>query len=82
MSSESWRYEWPVIEKKYLEVDNVTIVVQFNGKKRGIFNTKKDTSEENLVNEIINSKDFDKKVYFKVNKYSSISTSLSFPKKI
>ena len=27
-------------------------------------------------------KDFDKKVYFKVNKYSSISTSLSFPKKI
>ena len=27
-------------------------------------------------------KDFDKKVYFKVDKYSSISTSLSFPKKI
>ena len=34
-----------------------------------------------IFNDIVD-KDFDKKVYFKVNKYSSISTSLSFPKKI
>ena len=53
-------FSWPSIEEKFLYEENIGIVVQFNGKKRGIFNTKKDTSEENLVNEIINSKDFDK----------------------
>ena len=53
-------FSWPSIEEKFLYEENISIVVQFNGKKRGIFNTKKDTSEENLVNEIINSKDFDK----------------------
>ena len=34
--------------------------MQFNGKKRGIVNTKKDILEEDLVKEILNSKTFEK----------------------
>ena len=40
--------------------ENINIVVQFNGKKRGVFETKKDISEDELVKKIINSKIFDK----------------------
>ena len=59
-------YSWPSIEKKYLEEEIIKIVVQINGKKRGIFEAKKDVSEKNLVNDILNSKSFDK--IFKENK--------------
>ena len=34
--------------------------MQFNGKKRGVLNTKKDTLEEDLVKEVLNSKTFAK----------------------
>ncbi len=53
-------YSWPKIEKNFLVEENVSIVVQFNGKKRGVINIKKDLPEEEVVNEIINSKSFDK----------------------
>tara|TARA_B100000003_G_scaffold208303_1_gene228175 strand:- start:126 stop:2660 length:2535 start_codon:yes stop_codon:yes gene_type:complete len=53
-------YSWPKIEKNFLVEENVSIVVQFNGKKRGVINIKKDLAEEEVVNEIINSKSFDK----------------------
>ena len=36
------------------------MVVQINGKKRGIINVKKDISEKDLLQEILNSKSFDK----------------------
>ena len=58
--------EWPKIEEKYLLEETVKIVIQFNGKKRGILETKKDISEENLVKEILNSNSFDK--FLKDNK--------------
>ena len=51
---------WPTIDKKFLIEENISIVVQFNGKKRGVFKTKKDILEEDLVKEITKSKDFDK----------------------
>ena len=41
---------WPLYDKKYLEEDHVNIVVQINGKKRALLNTKKDITEENLLN--------------------------------
>ena len=53
-------YSWPNIDNNYLIEENVNIVVQFNGKKRGIVEVKKDINEESLINHIINSKDFDK----------------------
>ena len=57
---------WPHIDEKFLLEENVNIVVQFNGKKRGIYETKKDISEESLIEEILQNKLFEK--YFKGNK--------------
>jgi len=51
---------WPETNKKYLEEENINMVVQINGKKRGIINVKKDISEKDLLQEILNSKSFDK----------------------
>ena len=51
---------WPNIDEKFLIEENINIVVQFNGKKRGILNTKKDILEEDLVKEILKSKNFAK----------------------
>ncbi len=58
--------DWPKIDQKFLIEENISVVVQFNGKKRGIIQTKKDILEEDLVKEILNSKTFDK--FLKENK--------------
>ena len=34
-------FSWPSIEEKFLYEENISIVVQFNGKKRGILILKK-----------------------------------------
>ena len=52
--------DWPNVDEKFLIEENINIVVQFNGKKRGILNTKKDILEEDLVKEILKSKNFAK----------------------
>jgi len=59
------KYEWPEINEEFLIEENVSVVVQFNGKKRGIIDIKKDSPEEDLVKEIFESKTFDK--YLKNN---------------
>ena len=45
------KQEWPTINKKLLEEEQINYVIQINGKKRGILNTYKDISEEKLLNE-------------------------------
>ena len=57
---------WPDINQKYLIEENVNIVVQINGKKRGVMSVEKDISEENLVKDLVKSKTFDK--FLKGNK--------------
>ena len=52
--------------KNFLMKEKINIVVQINGKKRGIINTEKDISEENLIKELLSSKTFDK--FLKDNK--------------
>ena len=42
---------WPSIDEKFLNEEKINIVVQINGKKRGVINTEKDISEENLIKE-------------------------------
>ena len=59
-------FKWPQIEEKFLIEEDTNIVVQINGKKRGIINTKKDISEEKLMKLILDSKSFDK--FLKGNK--------------
>ena len=41
--------KWPEHDKKLLQNDNVIIVVQINGKKRGIINLEKETKEDELL---------------------------------
>ena len=40
---------WPKYEEKYLEKDEVEIVIQINGKKRSSLKVKKDTEENELL---------------------------------
>ena len=43
---------WPKVNEKYLIKDDVKIVLQINGKKRGIMVSKKNSNEETLINDI------------------------------
>ena len=54
------KQEWPTINKKLLEEEQINYVIQINGKKRGILNTYKDISEEKLLNEIKKTSDISK----------------------
>ena len=41
--------KWPKVDKSLLEENDITIVVQINGKKRGLLSTKKDVEEKEVV---------------------------------
>tara|TARA_B100001123_G_scaffold261715_1_gene291587 strand:- start:391 stop:1272 length:882 start_codon:yes stop_codon:yes gene_type:complete len=45
------KIEWPKIEKSLLVDDKVTIVIQVNGKKRGLISAKKDLAEKEAIKE-------------------------------
>ena len=47
--NEEIKITWPNIERKYLDQDEIKIVIQFNGKKRGVVNCKKDINENELI---------------------------------
>ena len=55
------KVSWPSFDKNLIEENMITIVVQINGKKRGILNSVKNISEENLMKLIISEE--------KLNKY-------------
>ena len=44
--------KWPKVDEKYLLKEVNEIVIQVNGKKRGLISTQKDTSENEIVNQI------------------------------
>jgi leucyl-tRNA synthetase len=58
-------FVWPTINKEYLKVKELNIVVQINGKKRGLIQTEENLNEENLIKKIRLSSELSK--YF-VNK--------------
>ncbi len=60
---ESIDLKWPVINKKYLIIDEKVIVIQVNGKKRNTITIQDDFNEEELTN-LIKSKSLISK-YFK-----------------
>ena len=53
---------WPSYDEKYLKEENINIVVQINGKKRGLINTTKDISETNLVDMILKDQQLKKHI--------------------
>ena len=59
--------KWPEYNIKFIQEENITIVIQINGKKRGIINLKKNTDEKELLNlikkeETLNKYIVDKKI--------------------
>tara|TARA_B100001093_G_scaffold417856_1_gene408927 strand:- start:1299 stop:2285 length:987 start_codon:yes stop_codon:yes gene_type:complete len=54
------KFNWPTIEEKYLSNDIVKIVVQFNGKKRGIIECQKDFNEKDVIDLVKNTTDLKK----------------------
>ncbi len=57
---------WPKVNEKYLIKEDVKIVLQINGKKRGIMISKKNSNEKTLINDIKNNNLYNK--YFKNKK--------------
>ena len=47
---------WPTVEKKYLKKEKSNIVIQINGKKRGIITVENNIEEKVLTEEINNKK--------------------------
>ena len=52
--------KWPSYDVKYLEENIIQIVVQINGKKRGLIKTKKDTTETEVLEKIKNDEQLKK----------------------
>ena len=52
--------EWPKIDKKYLNIEKYTIVVQINGKKRGLIETEQQLDQIGLLKDIKNKTDINK----------------------
>ena len=41
--------EWPKFDEKFIEDEKINIVIQINGKKRGLISLKKDTEENEII---------------------------------
>jgi leucyl-tRNA synthetase len=52
--------KWPNVEKKYLLKETNDIVIQVNGKKRGIISAEKEATENNIIKQIKNKQLIDK----------------------
>jgi len=68
---------WPKIDDKILLEDNIKFIIQFNGKTRKILVSKKDTSEDMLLNKI---KEDDKLNTYLLNK--DIKKKIFIPNKL
>ena len=44
--------KWPNVEKKYLNEEFTEIVIQVNGKKRGLISVKKEMGENDIISQI------------------------------
>ena len=52
--------KWPTYDEKFIEDESINVVVQINGKKRGLLNLKKDTDEKELLSLIKKDEKLDK----------------------
>ena len=52
--------KWPKVDKKYLNTKKYTIVVQINGKKRGLIETEQQLEQVELLRNIKNKTDINK----------------------
>ena len=78
--SENDKIEWPKYDEKYIKEEVIAVVIQINGKKRGLVNTKLDLLESDIIklikedknlNKYLINKQIKKKIYIK-NKLMNI----------
>ena len=69
-----YKLKWPSVDKKLLMSENISIVIQINGKKRSIINCKKGITEKSLIkiiqddtkiNKFLNNKKYIKSIFIK-----------------
>ena len=53
-------FSWPEVDKKYLQNKSYNIVVQVNGKKRGLISSESSLSEKDLIEKIEKTKELQK----------------------
>ena len=53
-------YTWPEVDQKYLKTKEFNIVIQINGKKRGLISTEKTFEEKDLIAKIKETIDLNK----------------------
>ncbi len=65
---------WPIIDEKFLKNDEITIVIQINGKKRSLINVKTGldeneiltiTKNDEVVKKYLDNKKIKKNIYVK-----------------
>ena len=56
---------WPNYDEKFVQDEKINIVIQINGKKRGLFNLKKDTKENEIMDLIKEDKKLEKYLFNK-----------------
>ena len=66
--------KWPTYDEKFIEDESINVVIQINGKKRGLLNLKKDTDEKELlslikkdetINKLIEGREIKKQIFVK-----------------
>ena len=66
------KFDWPEINEKYLEKNKYNIVIQINGKKRGLISIENNISKDDLIekikrdnqiNKFLNGKNVTKSIY-------------------
>ena len=45
----SYKPEWPTVNKEFLKIDEIEIVIQINGKKRSTIQSTKNINEKTLI---------------------------------
>ena len=64
--------KWPDVDKKVIIEENIKFVVQINGKTRGVIDTKRQSSENDLIemikkdlslNKYLKNKDIKRKIF-------------------
>ena len=58
--SKNETFEWPKVDIKYLKAKNLKIVVQVNGKKRGLVDSSENLNERDLLEKIQKNNDLQK----------------------
>jgi leucyl-tRNA synthetase len=87
LAEELWTFEnssgsiinepWPRVNQLYLEKNEITVVIQINGKRRAEINIAKDSSEEDVLDKIKNIQNINDALAGK-----NISKSIYVPNKI